>query len=204
MSGSGKIRHDWYQSDTYVTVEVFAKQLSADDVTVVFENQSLSVNARLPSGSEYVLDIEPLNYPIVKEESSFRVAPSKIEIRLKKAVAGTKWSKLEGVDDAVPKPFAAGDSAKDAPPTYPTSARKTTNWDQLAREIDQEKDAEGDAVNQLFQQIYANADDDTRRAMIKSFTESGGTALSTNWDEVGRKKVDVAPPEGMEERKYEY
>lgn len=34
--------------------------------------------------------------------------------------------------------------------------------------------------------------------MIKSFTESGGTVLSTNWDEVGAKKVDVRPPDGCE------
>jgi suppressor of G2 allele of SKP1 len=37
--------------------------------------------------------------------------------------------------------------------------------------------------------------------MIKSFTESGGTTLSTNWAEVGSKRVPVQPPEGMEERK---
>lgn len=33
--------------------------------------------------------------------------------------------------------------------------------------------------------------------------ESGGTVLSTNWSEVGQKKIDVQPPEGMEFKKYE-
>uniref|UniRef100_A0A183SE50 SGS domain-containing protein n=1 Tax=Schistocephalus solidus TaxID=70667 RepID=A0A183SE50_SCHSO len=33
-------------------------------------------------------------------------------------------------------------------------------------------------------------------------TESGGTVLSTNWDEVGKGKVEVKPPDGMEYRKY--
>lgn len=34
--------------------------------------------------------------------------------------------------------------------------------------------------------------------MMKSFTESGGTVLSTNWDEVGKAPVKGSPPEGME------
>ena len=34
-------------------------------------------------------------------------------------------------------------------------------------------------------------------------SESGGTVLSTNWSEVGNKKVDVKTPDGMEHKKYE-
>lgn len=34
-------------------------------------------------------------------------------------------------------------------------------------------------------------------------TESGGTVLSTNWDEINKGKVDVKPPDGMEFKKYE-
>ena len=32
--------------------------------------------------------------------------------------------------------------------------------------------------------------------------ESGGTTLSTNWSEVGSKKLDIKPPDGMEWKKY--
>lgn len=32
--------------------------------------------------------------------------------------------------------------------------------------------------------------------------ESGGTVLSTNWDEISKKKVDVRPPDGMEFKKW--
>jgi hypothetical protein len=38
----------------------------------------------------------------------------------------------------------------------------------------------------MFASIYANADPDTRRAMIKSYTESGGTTLSTDWSSIGK------------------
>ena len=53
-----------------------------------------------------------------------------------------------------------------------------------------ESDFGGDAVDGFFKKLYAGADPDTRRAMMKSFTESNGTALSTNWKDVGAKKVE--------------
>ena len=43
----------------------------------------------------------------------------------------------------------------------------------------------------------------SRRAMNKSFQESGGTVLSTNWSEVGKSQVEVKPPDGMEFKKWE-
>lgn len=58
------------------------------------------------------------------------------------------------------------------------------------------------AVQQLFRKIYADANEDTKKAMMKSFYESGGTVLSTNWSEVGAQKVDVKPPDGCEFKKW--
>jgi suppressor of G2 allele of SKP1 len=37
---------------------------------------------------------------------------------------------------------------------------------------------------------------------MKSYQESGGTALSTNWGEVGSKTMEISPPEGMEAKKW--
>ena len=63
--------------------------------------------------------------------------------------------------------------------------------------------AGGDAaVNDFFQKLYKDADEDTRRAMLKSYQESGGTTLSTNWSEVGKGRVEVKPPEGSEWKKW--
>ena len=39
--------------------------------------------------------------------------------------------------------------------------------------------------------------------MMKSFQESNGTVLSTNWNEVGKEKVEMKPPDSMEFRKWE-
>ncbi|KAL9110726.1 MAG: hypothetical protein Q9227_004718 [Pyrenula ochraceoflavens] len=57
-----------------------------------------------------------------------------------------------------------------------------------------DSDYGGDAVDGFFKKLYAGADDNTKRAMMKSYQESGGTALSTNWDEVGKGRVEPVPP----------
>ena len=117
-----------------------------------------------------------------------------------------------------------------AGPAYPTSSRTgPKNWDKLATDLTTKKkkddsvkdgkiaksaDAEeddydydaadngGDEVNSFFQKLYSGADPDTRRAMMKSYSESNGTALSTNWEEVSKKTVETTPPTGMEAKKY--
>ncbi len=91
---------------------------------------------------------------------------------------------------------------------YPSSSAKYHDWDKLAKNIETEEKSEkkeGDAaLNELFQKIYADASDETKRAMNKSFQESGGTVLSTNWKDIGSKKVECKPPDGMEYKEYEY
>jgi len=39
--------------------------------------------------------------------------------------------------------------------------------------------------------------------MMKSFVESNGTVLSTNWQEVGSKTIECTPPDGMHVNKWE-
>ena len=56
---------------------------------------------------------------------------------------------------------------------YPSSSKAKKDWDQIEGEVKEEEkteDLEGDAALQrLFKSIYGNADEDTRRAMNKSF-----------------------------------
>jgi suppressor of G2 allele of SKP1 len=38
--------------------------------------------------------------------------------------------------------------------------------------------------------------------MMKSYSESCGTVLSTNWDDIKKQKTEVKPPDDMEHKDY--
>ncbi|KAK7809068.1 hypothetical protein U0070_013254 [Myodes glareolus] len=164
------------------------------------ESEVLSALVKLPSGEDYNLKLRLL-HPIVPEQSTFKVLSTKIEIKMKKPEA-VRWEKLEGHrDEPTTKQFTA-----DVRNLYPSSSHYTRNWDKLVGEIKEEEKnekLEGDAaLNKLFQQIYSDGSDEVKRAMNKSFMESGGTVLSTNWSDVGKRKVEINPPDDMEWKQY--
>jgi len=133
-----------------------------------------------------------------------------------------KWASLEGTT-GTPLSTTANVTSSTAPsinrtatgpPAYPTSSKHgPKDWDALAvtalasSSSDKDKlgddDDEGDPLHGFFKKLYKDADPDTKRAMMKSYTESNGTALSTNWQDVGKKKVEMTPPEGLEAKKWE-
>lgn len=189
-----------------------------------FIKQQLSIAFPLPSGPEFTFDLDPLLYPIKADESSYAILPTKIEIKLEKQIPGQKWGDLEAseatqVIGTIPPPITSATTTsmtKVDLPLYPTSSKSgPKDWDKVARDLtrskknkdivegeaanveDAEYDSEaesGDPVNHFFKKLYKDADEDTRRAMMKSYVESNGTALSTNWKEVGKAPVETSPP----------
>ncbi|NXT74924.1 SGT1 protein, partial [Zapornia atra] len=193
-------RYDWYQTDSQVIVTVMIKNAQKNDVSVQFSEKEMNASVRLPSGEDYNLKLVLL-HSIVPEESTFKVLSTKVEIKMKKPEA-VRWEKLEGQGDSLKlKQFTP-----DTQHLYPSSSHYTRNWDKLVVEIKEEEKnekLEGDAaLNKLFQQIYSDGTDEVKRAMNKSFMESGGTVLSTNWSDVGKRKVEVNPPDDMEWKKF--
>ncbi|KAG2245214.1 hypothetical protein Bca52824_092925 [Brassica carinata] len=199
-----KFRHEYYQKPEEVVVTVFAKGIPKQNVNIEFGEQILSVVIDVPGEETYHLQPR-LFGKIVPEKCRYEVMSTKIEIRLAKAEIIT-WASLEhGKGPAVlPKPNVSTEVS--VRPAYPSS-KKVRDWDKLEAEVKkQEKDEklEGDAaLNKFFREIYSNADEDMRRAMSKSFVESNGTVLSTDWKEVGAKKIESTPPDGMELKKWE-
>lgn len=142
---------------------------------------------------------------------------TKIEVVLGKTVPG-KWSVLEKAE-ALQTESSMSANPPAAMASYPTSSRAgPKNWDKVATDLtknkekpknsgslekqSEEKDADdeydseygGDPVDAFFKKLYAGSDPDTQRAMMKSYYESNGTALSTNWDEVRQRRVEPKEP----------
>ncbi|CAF1398284.1 unnamed protein product [Adineta ricciae] len=202
-----KVKHSFYQSDRIVTVQIPIKCLRKDQVKVDTTDKTLYVNTKIPSsGSDYLLDLE-LAYLIDSSRTTFNVTGTNIEIKLYKREA-IQWSSLDAqstTNKALP-PVTMNRPLVDKAPTYPSSSQRAKNWDKVEAEIKKDEkenqDEMGDA-NAIFQRLYRDSDENTRRAMNKSMYESGGTCLNMNWEEVSKGRITCEPPEGMEWKKYD-
>ncbi|PSS34288.1 Protein SGT1 B like [Actinidia chinensis var. chinensis] len=204
-SNKPKYRHEFYQKPEEVVVTIFAKGVPATSVSVDFGEQILSVTINVPGEDAYTFQPR-LFGKIIPTKCKYEVLSTKIEIRLPKAEI-IHWRALEFSNENN-VPLRTNVSSVTQRPTYPSSKPTSIDWDKLEAQVKKEEKEEkldGDAaLNKFFQGIYQDADEDTRRAMRKSFVESNGTVLSTNWKEVGSKKVEGSPPDGMEMKKWEY
>ena len=144
----------------------------------------------------------------IETENSYKNCyPRKICLTLKKAIENVNWISLEKGVEVKPLTIASPITTNGVQqtPSYPSSSKNKKNWDKIDKEITKEESKDkpvGDAaLNALFKQIYERADENTRRAMIKSYQTSGGTVLSTNWDEVAKKDYEGKDrPEAPEEQ----
>lgn len=203
------IKHDWYQNTENIHITIMAKGVPKDQATIDIHERSVSVSFLTADSSTYDFSLDPLFASIDTTRSSHNITAYKIELTLKKSMPGQKWSSLEGGDSTTaPTPSnieavraaAAEKKTSNATPSYPTSARGgPKNWEKIGADEDDEEANDPDG---FFKTLFKGADPDTRRAMIKSYTESNGTALSTNWADVQKGPVETSPPDGMEAKKW--
>jgi len=219
-------KYQYYQDDQFVTVRILQPNVRRNDVAVDFRNDcDIEVVIHRDGAGDVTVIAGTLYEEVVPSECKTIIKSDKVLLKLKKRRAAYEWHELlakkqkKTPSPARPEPPTTTASSP-VPPSKPepVSAVRSTNssskprpysshrdWDKIERELADEeeqdlKSGEGDPTQLLFNQIYKNADEDTRRAMIKSFQTSGGTVLSTNWDEVGKTDYEKerTAPSGME------
>ncbi|OAQ98746.1 hypothetical protein LLEC1_06051 [Akanthomyces lecanii] len=222
VSSDTPLRLQEFQTTTTMSVSIFSKGVNKEKLKVDFQPSSVHLNSVIyPSGDERAFQLD-LWGEIDTTVSKYTVTPNKVELTLVKKTSG-KWAQLKS--DGKPKqpaapiatpaaPAAATEAAttsdakpaaaSTAGPAYPSSSRTgPKNWDQLDVGEDGKDDDEGNDINFFFKKMYKGATPEQQRAMMKSFTESNGTSLSTDWNDVKDRKVETVPPEGVQARKWE-
>ena len=200
---SPSVRFEWFQTLSHVTITFYVKNRTSEDVKVVVEPRAVTVTIMLENKTEYQFSTTNALFAEVDQvPSSVNIRPPKVEVVLLKKVP-FQWGALE--TKTTDKPLPSTSTAAPVVPSddkglpYPTS--KGTDWNKVKLSEEDSKEG-GDELNNFFKKIYSDGTDEQRKAMIKSFTESNGTTLSTNWGDVGARHVKGEAPKGMEEKKW--
>jgi tetratricopeptide (TPR) repeat protein len=86
------LKRDWYQSSAYVTLVVYASHVKQDELKVTFHDTRVDVEI---VQKEIAMLRFRLEKPILPDQSRFEITPSKVEVRMMKALAGEKWKLVE-------------------------------------------------------------------------------------------------------------
>jgi hypothetical protein len=198
-----KIIHSWYQTPAHVIISLDSNTvLSKDSFDFVLEKKNAKIICKSSGTTVWEMSLSNSILP----ESSVVTANNnkKAELKLKKEIDHFNWVTVDRA--------RVSEVTSNFQPSYPTSSKVKKDWNNLEKEINQElaDDAKNDpneGMMRLFKEIYGNATEETRRAMVKSFQTSGGTVLSTNWDEVKEKDYEgrdrPEAPKGQEWKKNE-
>jgi tetratricopeptide (TPR) repeat protein len=212
------VQYQYYQSAASLNISVLAKNLTSDEIDITIQPNHLKVVVTVGGILQVVID-KKLFAEVDADKSNFKVYKSKVEITLIK-VAQEIWPGLEYSGRPQPAPASTSSSSSSstggpsatedlAASSRPKAYASSKDWDKVGsainQELEEDKPQGEEALNTLFQQIYKDADPETKMAMKKSFQTSGGTVLSTNWGEVSKKNYEEErqAPKGMEWRQWD-
>lgn len=174
------IKYDWYQREEDIIITLFVKIINKENVNIKFTDDSVSIS--LTDDKNAIKNLHLVLHDCIRSpECSYKIHTTKVEIRLKK-LKNILWSNLEKKK-------------------LDCNVKQQINWDKIVN-----SETAGDETNtdisKFFQKIYSDGSDEVKKAMIKSFYESRGTVLTTNWNEASSQEVNIQPPDGLEWKKW--
>ncbi|GME76534.1 unnamed protein product [Ambrosiozyma monospora] len=188
------LRTDWFDTDNEVSIQVFVKFIQKESVKAEIKETLINFKFADKNKFEYEYSIPQLFSKVDVAKSSYRVFGTKLEITLVKATK-EKWEKLSIADSSETEAEKQGEVF-----SYPTSGHRKIDWSEIEKEVGDEDDMDTDSPDYFFKKLYKDADPDTQRAMLKSYQESNGTALSTDWKDVSSKFYEPVPEDKYKDK----
>lgn len=135
------VRHDWYQTEQKVVINVLIKNAAEKNCSVDIQSDSVSVKGDDNINLEF-----KLFHKINATESSYKVSSVKIEITLRK-ITDDRWISLtKSADDAnVSQPKSISSLETTSQPKAASESvvgGKEKNWDQLVKDMWDKEDIE--------------------------------------------------------------
>jgi len=223
-------KYYYSQSESVLTIEILEPNMNENTVHVDFASDKLTLIIERAGGKKVTVMCGSLFNSINVSKCKLKYKDEKFLVKLSKKKKGYEWPKLfgSGKKDGESTTSTNGSEGQSSTngnnaaintsvPTVDTSKAQnrpyasTRDWNEIERNLkreeeeDNKEDKDG-AFGRFMQTMYKDADDETRRAMIKSYQTSGGTVLNCDWKEVVKKdyeKTDRVAPKGQEWRTWE-
>lgn len=177
--------YSWYQTDEKVVMEIKKQVSGPQHIKIVFDNKQVLLKMR--DKFDHLSDgVVALFAEIQPAQSKFTLGLLSVTLEMPKKKSHEPWPRLEMSSFEAetfqgPKPIGNVQGVESGS-YYPSSSRVKKDWSKLDKEL--EKDLkkegaldEGDPSMKFFREIFANADPETQKAMMKSYQTSGGTVL---------------------------
>lgn len=179
LAGSQKSKYEllqkgivFEQTDNELNVSILRKVKEGETPSVIFKPLNFEVAFEQRDGKPYFANID-LFAEILPEKSSFKVSEDGNSLQItmgKKAVDGDEWPSLTS---EVIEADIGGNSAG----LTNTKKHWSKYLDQYQEDEVRLRMMDDDPAMAMFKEIYKNGDEEKKRAMMKSYLESGGTVL---------------------------
>ena len=185
-----KIRWQYYQTATDIDLSILGiRMIPIDKRSIKVTKTRVVIEIDLQDGDKWTKEFKLCGKIKSHEVTSMK---PKINITMQKQIEGY-WAGLEK-EEVDAKRIVN-------PSKYPTSSKG--DWEKIDSDLKKSKIDEESGTSEFFKKIFKNGTDEQKKAIEKSYRESNGTVLSTNWDQIGKGKVKISPPDGMQIKSYD-
>lgn len=138
------VRHDWYQTDQRVVIDVLVKNANNRNISVDIQSNHVLIH-----GDDIDLELD-LAHEIDTTKSTFKIMTVKIEIILQKLV-GERWTSLTKKEGNTSTSFSSLPQQESAKEQLKEKAKEKhdKNWDRVVKDVYEKEEIEKVSAQQI-------------------------------------------------------